>query len=372
MLDQAQETVGKTDRQTAGQPASALRSGNVLNGPIQPRSTQRRKDMTMAPSIKLKGTLAGSLLLLITAFIGCRTFPGKLPPLPPNAIKPVVAVTEFENETGFSGQWKLGRGIPDLLVAELMNTHRLILVDRKKLNDVVGEITRQGHDLFRKEDSVARGRLKNARYLIRGVITDFTQTGSGSAWFRSSKAAGGVTGARALVMLNITVTDVETGEIVSSALADGSAGASGKWAQFNYSGVTFGGDIFFKTPIGRATQEALRKAVFRIVQDIPYTTWKPCIADAKVDTVIINGGENVGVQVSDTFNVREEGRSITDPATGNVIDHIPGKVVGRIRIIDVRSTASDGIVLSGQAKRGDFLEKVVTQSPVHPPLNKPY
>ena len=60
--------------------------------------------------------------------------------------------------------------------------------------------------------------------------------------------------------------------------------------------MTFGGDLFFKTPIGRATQAALRKAVNRIIRDIPYTTWKPRIADATAASVIINGGENVDVQ----------------------------------------------------------------------------
>jgi curli biogenesis system outer membrane secretion channel CsgG len=305
-------------------------------------------------------------LLLAAWLCGCRTYSPTLPPLPPNAIKPVVAVTEFENETGFAGQWKLGRGIPDLLVTELMNTRRMIVVDRKNLKDVLGEITRQGHDLFRKEDSVTRGRLKNARYLIRGVITDFTQTGSSSAWFKSSKAAGEITGARALIMINLTVTDVETGEIICSVPAEGSAKASGKWASFEYSGVTFGGDLFFRTPIGQATQEAIRKAVYRIALDIPYATWKPRIADIAGETVIINGGENVGVEEDDLFDVREEGRTITDPGTGNAIDHIAGKVVARIRIVDVRTTASDGIVLSGRPQRGYFLEKVATPA-AHPP-----
>ncbi|MBU4201099.1 MAG: CsgG/HfaB family protein [Verrucomicrobia bacterium] len=312
----------------------------------------------MVQSAMVKGMGVGGFLLLAVFASGCRSFQPQLPPLPPNTIKPVIAVTEFENETGFSGQWKLGRGIPDLLVVELMNTHRVILVDRKNLGDVLGEIKRQGHDLFRKEDSVARGRLKNARYLIRGVITDFTQTGSSSAWFKSSKAAGGITGARAMIMINLTLTDVETGEIISCVPAEGSAKASGKWARFDYNGVAFGGDLFFRTPIGQATQEAIRKAVYRLAQDIPYTTWKARVADATAETVIINGGENVGVQEGDLFDVREEGRSVTDPGTGNTIDHIAGKVVARIKITEVRQTVSDGIVLSGRPRRGYYLEKV--------------
>lgn len=298
--------------------------------------------------------LAAGLCLV---FAGCRTMPASLPPLPENAIKPVVAVTDFENETGFTGQWQLGRGIPDLLVAELLKTERVVVVDRKNLNSVVNEIKRQGQGLFRKEDIVEPGRLKNARYLVRGVITDFTQTKSSTGWFRSSNAEIGGRGARAVVMIHLTVTDVETGEILCSIPAEGSAKASSSWIRFDYNDTSFGGDLFFKTPIGKATQEAMHNAVFMIIRHIPYATWQPRIADAIADIVVVNGGENVNIKEGDTFDVREIKRPITDPVTGNVIDWVPGKIVGRIKITRVHATSSDGMLLSGEAKRGHYLEK---------------
>lgn len=298
------------------------------------------------------------MMVCLVTFAGCLTFTQKLPPLPENAIQPVVAVTEFKNETGFSGQWNLGRGISDMVVSELLNTGRLIVVDRKNLNVVLGEIMRQGHGLFRKEDSVERGRLKNARYLIRGVITDFTQTKSASGWFRAPRTEAGVRGARAMVMINITVTDVETGEILGSVPAEGSARASSKWVRFDYNNTSFGGELFLKSPIGRATQAAVRKAVFIIVQKIPYTIWKPRIAESLPDSIVINGGKNVGIKEGVIFDVREESRPITDPFTGDVIDMATGKIVGRIRITSVHSTSAEGVLLSGEVKRGHYLEKV--------------
>lgn len=317
----------------------------------------------MLHAVKIGIAAAGVCVLLVSLLLtGCGTFSRKLPPLPPDAIKPVVAVTEFENESGFSGQWKLGRGIPDLLVEELLLTERVIVVDRRNLNSVVGEIMRQGHDLFRKEDTVERGRLKNARFLIRGVITDFTQTGSATGWFRTSKVAGGMEGAKAVVMVNITVTDVESGEILNSIAAEGDANASGKWARFDYNNVSFGGEMFFKTPIGRATQAAIGKAVFSIVQSIPYGTWKARLADVAGEAIVVNGGTNYGLQEGDTFNVREESRTVTDPTTGNVVERIAGRIVGQVKITAVRETASDGVVLTGAAKRGYYLEKIQSVS----------
>ena len=47
----------------------------------------------------------------------------------------------------------------------------------------MGEIARQGQDLFRPEGRVERGRLMNAQYLIRGAVTDFTVVGDMSGWF---------------------------------------------------------------------------------------------------------------------------------------------------------------------------------------------
>ncbi len=269
-----------------------------------------------------------------------------------------MAVTDFENESGFSGQWKLGRGIPDLLVAELLETDRVVVVERKHLNSIVNELTRQGRDLFRKEDSVERGRLKNARYLIRGVITDFTQTRSATGWFRSSNTEIGGSGARAVVMIHLTLTDVETGEILCSIPAEGTARASSSWIRFDYNKTSFGGDMFFKSPVGKATQEAIQKAVFAIVQKLPYATWEARIADSAGDTVIVNGGENIHMRVGDIFDVREERRPITDPATGNVIDWFPGRTVGKISITRVNISSSEGIILSGEARRGHCLEKI--------------
>ncbi len=298
------------------------------------------------------------LALACLLLAGCRTPSVRLPPLPPNAIKPVVAVSLFENETGFAGQWKLGRGIPDLLVAELLATGYVEVVDRQHISAVVNEIKRQGQDLFRKENVVARGRLKNARYLVRGAITDFTQTGSASGWFRTPQVSGGLTGSRAVVMVGITLIDIETGEILKSISAGGTARASGQWAKFDYRGVAFGGEAFFRTPIGVATREAINKAVVEIVQAIPIPTWQPRIADATAELAIINGGANMGVNIGDIFHSRTAGRPIADPETGDIIGHHPGADTGRLQVIRVTPTAAEALVIEGRPLPGHYLEKI--------------
>lgn len=298
----------------------------------------------------------GLIAAMLLGLQGCMTMP--YPPLPKDAIKPIIGVSRFKNEAGFSGQWELGRGIPDLLVAELLQTGRATVVDRQYLNDVVGELKLQDNKLFRKEASADRGRLKHARYLIRGVISDFTQTGNATGWFRSSKAEAGIFGSSALVMINLTIIDVETGEILCSVPAEGRAYASFKWARFNYKDVSFGGETFFRTPIGKATQAALRNAVKQIISQIPITKWQPRIAETSGTRAIINGGANYAIPSNAVFNVRSAARAVTDPTTGNTIAHIPGEITGQFRVENIYPLSAEGAILSGQVKRGDYLELV--------------
>lgn len=275
-----------------------------------------------------------------------------------DALKPVVAVVDFENKASFSGQWKLGAGMADLLVNQLIESDRVVVLERQHIGDVVGEIVRQGQDLFRAEGRAQRGRLKNAQYLIRGTITDFTVTGDTSGWFGTEQAAIRGRGQRARVALTVKVSDVATGEILSSVRTEGAASSGGLGASINYKGVSFGGDAFFRTPLGRATESALNRAVKKILHDLPVSSWQPRVADVVDGAVVVNGGKAVGVRPGAEFAVRGPPREIKDPVTGNTIDVIPGKVSGRIRVKEVKESASYAELLNGNAARGDVLELI--------------
>jgi curli biogenesis system outer membrane secretion channel CsgG len=277
---------------------------------------------------------------------------------PDASLKPIVAVVDFENKASFSGQWNLGAGMADLLVNRLVESERVVVLERQHLGDVVGEIVRQGQELFRSEGRAQKGRLKNAQYLIRGVVTDFTVTGDTSGWFGTDKAAVRGRGQRARVALTVKVSDVATGEILSSVRAEGEASSGGLGAAVNYKGVSFGGDAFFRTPLGKATEAALSRAVKKILHDLPVQSWQPRVADMVDGLVVVNGGTSVGVRAGMEFAVRGPPREIKDPVTGNTIDLIPGKVSGRIRIQEVKESASYAELLEGSATRGDVLERV--------------
>ena len=71
-------------------------------------------------------------------------------------LTPVVAVAAFDNRGGFSSQWNVGEGMADLLSAALLDTGDVLVVERKNIQDVLGELQRQDSALFRGEGRVNR------------------------------------------------------------------------------------------------------------------------------------------------------------------------------------------------------------------------
>jgi len=293
---------------------------------------------------------------------GCSTVPVlEIPPdisrLPDRRrIRPVVAVSDFENRAGFSGRWELGSGMAELVINELQRSRRVTVVERRHLQEILAEVSRAGARWFRNEGRVQTGRLKNVQYLIRGAVTDFTVTGDSSGWFASSR--GGIKGGgrRARVSLVLHAVDVESGEIVASVKGEGAASSGWLAAAVNYRTLSFGGETFFRTPLGRATVAAVRRAVRRLLNRLPPRYWQPMVAEAGPDWVVINGGRNVGIRVGDAFRVREIGRVITDPLTGEVIERIPGRETGKVTVSQVLPASAHARLEEGYARRGFFLE----------------
>ena len=268
----------------------------------------------------------------------------------------MIAVSSFENRSGFSGQWNIGAGMADLLVFELMRSERFTVVERGHLDKVVGELDRQRNPHFRSEGKVNGGRLKNAHFLIRGVVSDFSQIGGGSLFAFVRNLFIRSRGNRARVAMTLTVVNVESGEIMGSVRCSGMTYTSRAYLKSRYKNVDFGGDTFMQTPLGTATTKAIRRGVRGVVKTVPITHWQPMIADIIGSRVVLNGGEDRGIVVGREFGVRGEGHAITDPATGDVLSVIPGPAVGHIRVVEVLDKISYAEILKGSGlKRGQRL-----------------
>lgn len=272
---------------------------------------------------------------------------------------PRIAVASFENRTGFAGQWRLGPGMADLLVSELVASHNFVVLERIDIDTVVDEIHRQRQSWFRREGRADEGRLDNAQYLIRGVITDFSQTGGGELWMRIRSLLIGGGGYTARVGLTLTIVDVETGVILDSVQGAGRARARQAYIQADYKDIQFGGNAFFETPLGQATSAAIRDGLYGIIRKVPRQRWEPMIADVQGPRIVVNGGRRRGLRVGQQYRVRGEGQAVTDPLTGDVLDILPGPLVGTIEITEVHDALAVGERIEGHVlQRGQHLERL--------------
>ena len=280
------------------------------------------------------------------------------PPLSESLHAPVVAVTSFENRAGFEGQWRLGDGMADLLASELVQSRNFAVVERQHFERIIDEIRRQQTALFRSEGKTPIGRMKNAQYLIRGVITDFSQTGGSgfSFYLRGFFLLGRTHTAR--VSLTLTLVDVETGQILSSVQSTGLVRTREAFSKATYEGVTFGGDVFLATPLGQATARAIEGGVAQIIKDMPANPWRPMISSVQNGTILVNGGKDRGFKEGTDYISRGPAEPVTDPATGDVLTFMPGQRVGLLRIIQVDEKVSFAKAIQGQGfTRGQWLIK---------------
>jgi curli biogenesis system outer membrane secretion channel CsgG len=313
--------------------------------------------MRLTPATALNWR-AGAVLAPVLAAIlaaGCGTF-GSYSAPPRDAVLPVVAVSSFDNRSGFEGQWHLGNGMADLLVSELLQSRHFVVVERQQFEQLTAEIGRQHGQMFRPEGRVAPGRMKGAKFLVRGVIADFSQTGGGGLWMTVKNLFLLGRGYNARVALTLTLVDIESGQIISSVQSIGLVRAREAYAEGRYKGVSFGGDAFFRTPLGRATASAIRSGVRQIIREMPPDFWRPMIADVRGRMLVLNGGTDRSFRVGDELVVRTPAQPVTDPATGDVLSFLPGPQVGRIRIVQVAERIAFAEPMSGSGfQRGQWL-----------------
>ena len=315
-----------------------------------------------APSMTTKAGLIVALGILLS---GCNmTLVDSIPPLSEDNHAPVVAVTSFENRAGSDGQWKLGDGMADLLVSELVQSRNFVVVERQHFERITGEIERQQSSLFRPEGKTKRGQMKNAQYLIRGVINDFSQTGGGGfsvSFLRSLFLLG--RGYTARVALTLTLVDVETGQILSAVQSAGLVRTREAYAKAKYEGISFGGDVFFETPLGQATSRAIYGGVKQITKDIPQNPWRPMISCVRNGSILVNGGKDRGFRVDTNYIVRGPADPVTDPSTGDVLTFVPGPKLGVIQIIQVDDKVAYAKSIEGHDfNRGQWLMKATPKT----------
>ncbi len=295
----------------------------------------------------ISGLAAGVLAL------GSGLLPAEISAAP----KKTIAVSEFENKSGWSGGWKIGWGMQEMMATSLIDTGQFTVLERQDLSSVMAEQDLGASGRTGAGSAAAVGQLAKAQILISGAVTEFEEKKGGEGagiGFKGFRIGG--SHEQAHVAINVRIYDTSSGEVLDSIRVAGSADAGG--LKVGYSNADFGGDLggFRKTPLGEATQEAIDEAVKKIASRLKSVPWQGKLIKADATRVYINSGSEGGVSSGMEFEVYRPGEALIDPDTGLNLGTETEKV-GRVRVNDVKEKFSIAEVLSGtDLQRGDLVK----------------
>jgi curli biogenesis system outer membrane secretion channel CsgG len=269
--------------------------------------------------------------------------------------KPRVAILEFDNKASLSRQWRLSEGMRDILVDSLVKTDRYTVLTRRDLGAVLTELDIQQEPYFREEGKLQQGKLKNLQYLIKGAVTDFAHVKGGTLRVIGSTFGIGGSGQVAVVSVTLYVIEVETGEIIASKTMEGTASAGSVDFRTTYQDVVIGGKAFYRTPLGKATQDVMDQCLEHIAQVIAIEQWNPSVVKVDGSRIIISGGKDRQINLASQWSAYHKGESLVDPRTGDVLGHEPGALSGRIRVTEVHDKYSAAEILEGVFREGQDL-----------------
>lgn len=272
-------------------------------------------------------------------------------------VKHALGVTGFENQAGWRSQWELGENLALMLESALFDTNRFVIVDRQELGDVLTEQDLQASGRAAASTQVAQtGLVRSAKYLATGAVTrvdENTSGDSGGIGFRGIRIGAGSN--KASIEVVVRLVDTTTGQVVASKRISGEAGGTQLRLGFSRNGV--GGDLggFAKTPVGEAAQDCISQAAIFIAQEMEdYEITANVVLARNEEQIVINRGEDFGVDVGQVFVVREAGEILTDPDTGEVLDVFEGAETARIEVTRVTEKVAYCKLVSGTLpNRGD-------------------
>jgi curli biogenesis system outer membrane secretion channel CsgG len=312
-----------------------------------------------------------AMTCLTLVLVGCATKIASVR-LPDKVIAyeiPSITVGEFTNKAGRVYGWNVGKGLQEQLIHQLTNSQYFNVLNRNNIQDAVSELSIQASGLTREQGKIKTGHMKNARYIVRGAVTSFDQTSDSSVWGFVKDSLFDAKHQVAVVQITLYVEDLEANQVVASTSISDAVTAT----DIGYNGIIFGGQTFFKTPLGEATQEVINQAVNYVISKIPKEHWYPSVArqqgGKKIytvgETVFLSGGINRGVQLGSQWHTFSHGNKIIDPTTGDILGITPTQNNNQvIKITQIHQKYSVAKVLTGQINVGDQLKMVITSPSV--------
>src|SRR6202011_5055783 len=161
-----------------------------------------------------------------------------------------------------------------------------------------------------------------------------------------------------LVGIEVRLIDTTTGQVVQSHHAEAKGEDRGISADAGGRSANFGADSFHKSPLGRATRQAIDEAVAFVITATRPLGWTGRVVDVSGDQIFVSAGADAGIRSGDKFVVSTVVRELTDPASGALLGVIENPL-GEIEIVNVQDRFSVARMTAPfQTKRGDLVRSV--------------
>ena len=272
-------------------------------------------------------------LLLLTAGCG-HTYYGRIGGLRESTLKPAIAIEAFEDRSGTPDGDTAGEQIPAFLAEALIRSDRYTVIEKGNFGGLFGELRRRKDKIFGDADA-PEAQTAPGHFTLRGIVTDFSHADVTET-----------TRTPARIAFTINLVDTDSGEVLD-AIRCAAERRPPRFGPREPARPQVGSDAFFRTPLGKATQKAIRQAVKTLNKTLPRRPWYPMIADVVGGRIVINGGRDRGLRVGQLYAVVGEGHPVTDPMTGQKLSVVPGHVIANLRITEVQEHIAFGTIIQG-------------------------
>ena len=281
-----------------------------------------------------------------------------------------LGVMQVENRSAdhIVDEWNRKLEVPVASIEEMMstalfNTKRFDIIERKRIQLILGEQSRKEAFEPTPKELYRAGKVLGIQYLVYGVVNEWVadrgSKGGGFAFFSSKKQ-------EAEVAMTFSVADITNAQVLFTTTERARVG---EWSMSFADGQGGSGGSTQRTPTNYAVQVCVNKAAFKIAAWMKDRKWKGAVINIKGPDYYINAGAEQGMRQGMTLTLFSLKGLVVDGMNGVVLGE-DLRAIGNLEV----TVAQPGYSIArptGPIKGVKQYDRVELASPPSPPPAPP-